>query len=58
MCSSIEDLILFVNVTGDQLQANVILHVEIRYLICRSGQMAGFYMECNIGLKCFDRKVP
>ena len=48
----------FVNVTRNQLQANVTLHAETRYLICRVNRIAGFYMECNTGLKCFDRKVP
>ena len=51
-------LIWLVNVTLKPFKVTVTLHVETHHLICYVIQMTGFYMECNTGLKWFDRKVP
>ena len=36
----------------NRCQSIVAIYIETSQLICRANQMTGFYMECNIELKC------
>ena len=37
-------------------QPSVVLHIDTNHFVCNANQVTGFYIQCNIGLKCVKKR--